>query len=216
MLLRKKAENLELSLIEISRNPLVELADELSGEADVRKKDEGDAGPFIGHLAEFLQDKEHALIGGLGVRAYVRERPTFDFDVMISPGHWTEMRKFLSRHGAEASGSVEQTYMYSFPDFKMGLDVRLAKSPLDQEAIQNTIARPFKKWKLQVVKADYLAAMKVKAYSERKEQPQGEQDKRDVLRLLAGKHARTSAVQSILKKHRPDLLPELEEILKAR
>lgn len=108
-----KRGDLETSLIEISRNPLVELADELSGEAEMRKKEEGDAGPFIERLVQFLQDKDHALIGGLGVRAHVRERPTLDFDAMIQGGHWGEMRA----EQVEYSLPVESAYLCTFRSF---------------------------------------------------------------------------------------------------
>src|SRR5262245_48332870 len=100
--------------------------------------------------------------------------------------------------------------MYAFAGFKMGLDVRLAKSPLDQEALLNYVERPFKRWKLRVVKPDSLVAMKLKAYSERRGSPQGDQDRRDVLHLVSGKHATDKRARSILKKHRPELISVLD------
>ncbi|MBI4566068.1 MAG: hypothetical protein HY716_15385 [Planctomycetes bacterium] len=208
--MKRSSADLEATLIEMGRHPLLDLADELSGEAEERMREEGDSGPFIERLAEFLQGKNHALIGGLGVRAYVRQRPTLDFDVMIDPKHWTEMRRFLVREGADSAGSVEDTYLFRFERFKLGLDVRLARSPLDQDALRNTEARPFKRWKLRIVKPNHLAAMKVKAFSERKGSPQGDQDRQDVLRLIETGKASRQGVRAVLKKHRPDLLAEFE------
>jgi hypothetical protein len=197
----------------MGRNSLIELADALSGEEEVRKREEGDSGPFLGRLAEFLENRVHGIIGGLGVRAYVRERPTMDFDVMIDSKEWASIKQFLVREGAELQGTLEETRMYTFQAFRMELDIRVAKSSLDQESLRHTKIRSYKKWKLRVVEPDYLAAMKVKAYSERKELPQGKQDRSDVRRLIDEKHARDRSIRTILKKHRPDLVPALDEIL---
>lgn len=206
--------SLEHSIYEMTRHPLLELADELSGEAELRRKEEGDAGPFIDRLAKFLQGKEHGIIGGLGVRAHIRLRPTDDFDIMIDTKHWNEMKEFVRQEGLEHEFSIESTHKYKVPATRMELDVRLAESPLDKEALQNVFERPYHGMPLRVVKANHLVAMKVKAYSERKEYPGGRQDRTDVLDLLKLGKADEQAVRAILKKHRPDLLPELDEILK--
>ena len=75
------------------------------------------------------------------------------------------------------------------------------------------LTRRFKKWMLHVVQPDFLAAMKVKAYSERADTQKGEQDRRDVQRLVAGPTTEAT-VRSILERHRPDLLEILDEILR--
>ncbi|MBI4612698.1 MAG: hypothetical protein HY720_03725 [Planctomycetes bacterium] len=213
LLEQAESGDLEASLIEMTRHPLLVLADELSGEAQMRREDEGDPGPFIERLVDFLQGRGHAIIGGLAVRAYVRIRPTNDFDVMMSPENWDAIRSFLAAEDAECSSSVEETYLYTFRSFKLDLDVRLARSPLDRAALDHTEARAYRGRTLAVVEANYLAAMKVKAYSERKELPKGEQDSKDVRRLIRANKADEKAVRAILARHRPDLLPELGEIL---
>lgn len=205
---------LERTLLEMSRNPLVQLADDLAGDAGARYGEEGDAGPFLDRLAEFLQGKDAAISGGVAVRAFVRERPTLDLDVMIDERHWSDMVRFLADQGAQSTGCIESTFMYAFADFRLDLDVRVAKTGLDREALQATLPRRFKKWKLQVVQPDFLAAMKVKAFAERSETAKGDQDRRDVQRLVAGPTTEP-AVRAILARHRPDLLATLEEILRA-
>ncbi len=205
---------LERTLLEMSRNPLIELADNLARDADIRSKEEGDAGPFLEALAEFLQGRQFAIIGGVAVRSYVRDRPTLDFDLMISDAEWPDLVRFLSEHGAESAGSVEDTFLYTFGDFKLDLDIRIARSDLDREALGAVVTRRFKKWILRVVKPDHLAAMKLKAHSERKGTRKGDRDRNDVLDLLAG-HASEAALRELLGRHRPDLIAVLEEVLRA-
>lgn len=177
--------------------------------------EEGDAGPFIERLVDFLQGKTHALIGGLAVRAYVRVRPTKDFDVMIDARHWTEMRSFLAREGAESVGAVEDTFLYTFPSFRMDVDVRLANTPLDREAVASVVERPYHGKTLRVVDPAHLATMKVKAFEERRGTPKGEQAA-DVRQLIGQKLADELDVRKVLERHRPDLLRVLDEILGAR
>ncbi len=205
---------MERTLLEMSRNPLIELADDLAGDSDVRLREEGDAGPFIERLAEFLQGKDSAILGGVAVRSYVRGRPTLDLDVMIDARHWQDMVRFLAEQGAQSTGCIENTFMYAFADFKLDLDVRIARTDLDREALQAVLTRRFKRWMLRVVQADFLAAMKVKACSERAGTEKGDQDRRDVQRLVAGPTSEP-AVRSILQRHRPDLLATLDGILQA-
>lgn len=57
------------------------------------------------------------------------------------------------------------------------------------------------------------AAMKVKAYSERKGQPEGDQDKKDVQGLVCVGSTSPEAIREILKRHRPDLASNLDKIL---
>lgn len=203
---------LERTLLEMSRHPLIELADSLASEGEVRFREEGDAGPFLESLAEFLQGKEAAIIGGVAVRAFVRGRPTMDLDVMIDERHWSEMASFLAKQGARSTGCIEDTLLYDFAEFRLDLEVRVAKSDLDRAALRTLLSRRSKQWMLHIVQPDYLAAMKVKAYGDRKGTAKGDQDRRDVQRLVAGPtHA--SAVRVILQTHRQDLLATLEEIL---
>ena len=124
-------------------------------------------------------------------------------------------RKFLADEGAEVAGSIEETYLYTFPWVKPDLDVRLARSPLHREALASVAEKPAGRGKkLNVVEPDHLVAMKVKAYSERKKLPKGEQDRKDIVQLIRQKLANEGTVRAILAKHRPDLAPELDEILK--
>lgn len=206
--------DLERSIVEMTYNPLVELADQLSGEAEVRKMEEGDAGPFLGRLIEFLGGVEHAVSGGLAMRTYLRERPTLDFDVLVSGAAWEAVKDFAGRENLDLISTAEDIYSYRIPGTKMEFDVLVARSPLWKDALAATIERTVFKKPVRVLKPDFLAAMKVNAYSERKGLPGGEADKQDIRRLIEKGLADEDALRDILRRHRPDLLPELDEVLR--
>jgi hypothetical protein len=110
-------------------------------------------------------------------------------------------------------GSTENTYHFNLKKLNLDLDVRVAKSSLDEAALAAAKPAKFQGRKLKIVLGKDLAAMKVKAYSERKNDPQGIVDRDDVRGLLRVGAATELEVRQMLKKHRPDLLPELDEIL---
>lgn len=208
--------DLERSIEEMSYHPLLALADELSGEADVRRREEGDPGPFLERLIAFLQGIEHAISGGLALRTYLRERPTLDFDVLVSESAWERVQAFVSREGLTPLSAAQDIYSFGVPGTRMGFDVLVARSPLWKASLVDTVDRRVFGKTVRVLKPNFLAAMKVKSYSERKELPAGEADKNDVRRLVEKGLAIPDAVREILRRHRPDLLAELDEILGSR
>lgn len=207
------ADRLARALTEMGRTPLLDLADEMSEESDRRRLEEGDPATFIEQFADFLQKRKHAFIGGIAVRTYLRQRPTDDLDVMVDASAWDDARRFVSSEHGESVGQVGETTTYEFPDFTMEVDIRVARSPLDIEALDGAVERPFKGRRLKVVHPNHLVAMKVRAFSERKQQPGGDQDRKDVRRLFTAALASEASVRDILERLRPDLVPELNELL---
>ncbi len=200
-------KHLELTLLEMSHNAVIELADRVAE----RPTREGDAGPFLERFAAFLQGETFALIGGVAVRAYLRDRPTMDLDVMIDEAHWDAMRRFLHQENADSTATVEDTYCYNIPGTELLLDVRLARSPLDRDALAHFVVGRYKRWQLRVVQPNHLVAMKVKAYAERKGTRKGRRDRDDILDLL-GDRASAEVVRDLLLAHRPDLVELFDRI----
>lgn len=173
-------------------------------------------GKFRDAFTESLVAKDHAFIGGVAVRSYgARETPTKDYDVMVDPKHLREITAFLEAQGAELKDSVEDTYHFRVETLKLDFDLRVARSPMDREALSKAKGATYAGRKLRIVTPDYLAAMKVKAFSERKGSEKGRLDAADVRGLVEVGATTEDAVRDILKRHRPDLLPELDGILRA-
>ena len=202
-----RPNHLEVTLLEMSHNVVIELADRVAE----RPTRESDAGPFLERFAAFLQGKTFALIGGVAVRAYLRDRPTMDLDVMIDEAHWDAMRRFLHDERADSTATVEDTYCYSIPGTELLLDVRLARSPLDRDALAHILVGRYKRWQLRVVQPNHLVAMKVKAYAERKGTRKGRRDRDDIVDLLADR-ASAEIVRELLVTHRPDLVELFDRI----
>jgi len=216
---RFRPVGLEEALSEMGPNHATDFADGLEIEG-YRRPEKGffplweSIGKFREALVDFLKDTTHAFIGGIAVRSYgAREAPTMDYDVMVDSGQLKALTTFLEKQGAVLKSTAEDIYMFRVEPLKFDFDLRVAKSPMDREALASTKGAGFEGRKLRIVTPDYLAAMKVKAYSERKESEKGRLDASDVRGLIEIGATDRKAVESILKKHRPDLLPELEEIL---
>jgi len=210
---------LEEALWEAGPNPVTDFADalECEGRYDMPpdEKDRWEAlGRFRDALTQFLAGKEAAFIGGVAVRTYGgRTTATVDFDFLVAPSLLKDVTSFLESEGAELKGTVESTYSFRVKPCALNVDVRLAQSALDQEALQTGGTSRFRGRQLGIVRPDFLAAMKVKAYSERKGQSEGDQDRKDVQGLVRVGSTSPEAIREILKRHRPDLVSELDEIL---
>jgi len=210
---------LDEALSEMGPNHATEFADALEIEGFPKPKGGHfplweSIGRFREALTDFLAGKDHAFIGGVAVRSYgAREAPTKDYDVMVDSRHLKEITSFLEGQGAALKGTVEDTYQFRVEHLKFDFDVRVATSPLDREALAAAKGATFSGRKLRIVQSDHLAAMKVKAYSERKGSVKGQLDASDVRGLIGVGATTEDAVRGALKKHRPDLLAELDEIL---
>ena len=88
----------------------------------------------------------------------------------------------------------------------------MADNPLYQEALSGAAGTTWRGKTLKMVGRDHLAAMKVKAYAERKDPGKRETDRRDVLGAVA-KGTDPETLREILKRTAPQFLPALEEIL---
>jgi len=211
---------LEQALWEAGPNAVTDFADALECEGryqmppDEKKQWEA-LGHFRDALTEFLVGKDAAFIGGVAVRTYGgRRTATVDFDFLVAPSLLKEVTSFLEAQGGTLKSTVESTYSFHVEPCRLDVDVRLAESALDKEALQTAGDSRFKGRKLRIVRPDFLAAMKVKAYSERKGQPEGDQDKKDIHGLIGVGSTSPEAIREILKRHRPDLASDLDEILR--
>ena len=181
--------------------------------ADKQKRWEA-LGRFRDDLTKFIERKNAAFIGGVAVRSYGgRTAATVDFDVLVVPKLFQGMKRFLEGNGATLSGTVENAFSFNLKGLDLDVEVRIAKGPLDEAALGGAKPAKFQGRKLKIVLAKALTAMKVKAYSERKNHPQGKVDRDDVRGLLRVGATTELEVRQMLKKYRPDLLSELEEIL---
>jgi hypothetical protein len=218
---RQVACGLEDALWEAGPNPITDFADALEFEGKPKmasdKEDRWKAlGKFREALTEYLSGKNAAFVGGVAVRSYGgRTGATLDMDILIDPKLLKETTRFLEKEGGSLTGSEENSYHFRIKDPDLDVDVRVAKGSLDEAALGGAKRACFQGRKLKIVLPGDLAAMKVKAYSERKETPQGKVDREDVLGLLRVGATTEQDVRRILKKYRPDLLPQFEEILNA-
>ncbi len=208
------------ALEEMGPNHLTDFADSLTIDGHP-KPQKGhfpmweDIGSFREAFTDFLGGIEHAFIGGVAARSHgARRTPTIDYDVLVPRKRLQETTAFLERLGGKLAGTVESTYTFRMEFLGFDVDVRVADSPLDREALQEAETADFKGRKLKIAAVNHLVAMKVKAYAGRKGGEGGEQDKRDVIGYLALPKASLESVRDILRRHRPDLLPELDEIRK--
>lgn len=205
--------------MEAGPNPITELADglEFEGKPSMppHKKSEWEAlGRFRDALTAFLAGKDAAFIGGTAVRSYGgRAGPTVDYDLLIAPELLKTVTKFLEEQTGRLEGSVENTCLFRITVCNIDVDVRVAKTPLDIEALSTAKRANFFGRRLKIVRPAHLAAMKVKAYSERKELKKGRMDRDDVRGLLECGATTATEIRDLLQCHRPDLLPALDEIL---
>ncbi len=164
-------------------------------------------GQFRDDVTSFLQAKDHAFVGGVAVRSYAaRSVPTKDYDVMIDPHHLQEFTRFLEGKGAKLMGTVEATYSFRIVPLEFDFDLRIAQSSLDREALSNGKTATYAGKKLGIVAPEVLAAMKVKAYSERKNTDEGKQDASDVRGLVKVGATTRERIRVLHEKHRPDRL----------
>ncbi len=213
------AVGLETALWESGPNHLTEFADTLEFEGKPQmpphKKEQWDAlGRFRDHLTLFLVGKKAAFIGGVAVRSYGgRVGATTDYDLLVEEGFLKPVTSFLLKETGDLKGSVEDTYLFHIASCALDIDIRVARSPLDKEALAKAKAATFMGRKLKVVRPAHLAAMKVKAFRERKEGKKGRLDREDVQGLVDSGATDVVEIQEVLKRRRPDLLSELDEIL---
>lgn len=210
---------LDRALWEAGPIPVTDFADALECEGKYtmppKEREQWEAlGRFRDALTTFLEDKNVAFIGGVAVRTYGgRLTPTVDFDLLVERSFLKDITAFLEAQGGVLQGTVENTYSFFLEPCALDFDLRVAESALDKEELATANPAPFKGRRLQIVRAGLLAAMKVKACRERKDQPEGVQDRDDVRGLIRSGATTEFEIREILTRFRPDLLRELEEIL---
>ncbi len=207
------------ALAEMGPNELTELADEL--QIDGFDRPAGgffpmwqSIGAFRDDLVHFLSGKRHAFIGGVAARSYgAREGPTFDYDIMIATDVLQDVNAFLEKNGAVLKGTVEDTCMYRVTSLAFDVDVRVARSGLDRAALDAAKPATYRDTRLGIVMPVHLAAMKVKAFSERADSDKGRNDRLDIIGLIRTGATTEEAIRDVLQAHRPDLLTTLERML---
>lgn len=226
--LRRSVESCPMGLAEalseMGPNHATEFADALAIEG-VEKPIDGvhrvteSLGRFRDALVDFLQVKAHAFAGGVAVRSYgARVTPTNDYDFLIDPAQLSDVMAFMEGQRAVLQGVSEDTFLFTlkFETLIFHVDVLAARSPLHREVLEKAKAAFYAGRKLRIATPDCLAAMKVKAYHERLDEDKRRTDRADVVGLLTTRQASESGIRDILKRHRPDLLPVLDEILASK
>ncbi len=214
------AVGLDRALWEAGPNPVSDFADALEFDGRYvmppQEKAEWEAlGRFREDLTRFLAGRNAAFIGGIAVRSYGgRAGPTTDFDLLIDEDLLKPMTAFLESQGAGLAGTVENTYAFLVKPCSTDFDVRVARTALDAVALSTAKPATFSGRALKIVLPAPLAAMKVKAYADRKGTESGQRDRADVRGLIACGSTSPDAVRDVLARHSPLLLPALEEILK--
>jgi len=216
---RQVEVGLEGALWEMGPNDLTEFADGLQFEGKPMtppgSQEAWEArGRFRDALTAFLSGKNVAFIGGVAVRSYgARIEPTKDYDILVDPGLLKDVTAFLESLGGHLDSNEDETYFFFFRDAWFHLDVSVAWNPLYREALDTAKKAVFQGRDLKIVLPTPLGAMKVKAYSERKDLKKKELDGSDVRGLLSVGATTEEEIRGLLAKHRPDLLPALAEIL---
>jgi hypothetical protein len=217
------APDLEETLSEMGPNHATEFADALAIEG-VETSDRTfhmtweSLGKFRESFTDFLTGIRHAFVGGVAVRSYkARLEPTLDYDVMVDAAEMPRVMAFMEKNGVQWTGMAEDGATHFFVLRLHGrlfhVDVREAKTALDREALDGARPASYGERKLRILEAGHLAALKIEAYAARKDTPKGRLDAQDVAGLLSVGAATEAAVRDILRRHRPELMKELDEIL---
>lgn len=209
---------LEQALDEMGPNHLTEFADAL--EIEGHPKPPGGhfpmweaIGTFRQQLADFMVGRDAAFAGGVMVRSYgARLGPTFDYDVLTALDHLKELWKFLEDRDFEYVGSWESVDKLRHREMRLDVDILIADNPLYKEALATARPASWQGRKLKIVEKDHGAAMKVKAYAERRDEEKKKLDAHDFAGLLK-QGADVEQVRDILQRLAPKFLPALEEIL---
>jgi hypothetical protein len=222
---RQVAVGLEGALWESGPNHLTDFADALQFEGKPAMSPENSArwealGRFREALTLFLAGKNAAFIGGVAVRSYggslrLPMRPTGDYDLLIDDELLKQMTKFLEGQGGVLDSTDEDTYFFYLKPADLHIDVRTARQPFDRLALSRAKGATFEERKLKIVIPPVLAAMKVKAWSERRDLEKKAIDANDVRGLIGRRIALESEVRDLLLKYYPDLVANLDEILKS-
>ncbi|MBI5740694.1 MAG: nucleotidyltransferase [Nitrospirae bacterium] len=148
--------------------------------------------------------KGYALIGGLSVSVWKAPRGTRDIDLLVSldpPEHINKFCKALEAEGLDPEvlkGGVGDPvpYLIKLSHKGVPVDIIVSTRKWEDEAISNAAAIDFQGVKIQVVSAEYLIAIKLKAG--------GPMDLLDAHELLQIEDLDMARVESLAKRLRVD------------
>ncbi len=216
---------LESTLASMGPNELTDFALALEIEGVEKPDDSSRAlearGGLRRALTSFLPEKNHAFIGGIAALSYgARVGMTEDYDLLIGRDLLKDLTRLLEAQGAELMRTEPDIYFFHIKAAKLWIDVIVATSSLEIEALASVKTARYEGRRLRIVSPPHRAAMRVKAYAERPRRPAPfggppkiELDRQDILGLLRRKMIDPAAVRDVLRKHQPDLVPVFEGIL---
>lgn len=160
-------------------------------------------------IVRALDGVEFAVIGGLGVRAYVQQRTTDDIDVILRGDDYSEASRRILDLGFETDGLVDlggdQFIKYASPS-GVDLDVMLALKAYQQEAISNAARMEFPGGGVRVVSPEYLILFKLDAM-------RGfDSDESDVRALIRAGVVDVNRVEALVEEHLPYLLDDFRSL----
>ena len=210
---------LDQALWEAGPNPVTDFADalEFEGKPELPAKARAEweaLRRFRDDLTKFLIRRNAAFIGGVAVRSFGgRVTATIEYEVLVQERLLKPITSFLESQGATLKSTVEDTYTFRVTPCAIDFDVRVARNPLDREALAKAKRASFQRRPLKVVRPAWLAAMKIKAYAGRKGTKKGNQDREDFLGLIDSGSTTLDEVKVVLGRHWPDFLDLLHTIL---
>jgi hypothetical protein len=133
-------ESVKRAFTEMSDNALVRFADAISLREIHNKKDPLE---LIEKVIYHLQGKKFAITDSTAIRAYIHKRPEQKLDILIEENIWDGLKEFFSTLNAELIGD-NNVFMVTVPSYDLVINVIIARSQLNKDALQNVISIPYK------------------------------------------------------------------------
>ena len=131
---------------------------------------------FVHELLE-TNNKDHALIGGLGLACYGSTRATVDLDLLIFEEDKDEVKSLLIQNGFNIDNENQEVIQFSGLGF---VDLLIARRPISKNILK--MANPNGPEGISFVRAEDLIGLKIQAY--KNDQSREYQDKADIQFLI--------------------------------
>lgn len=131
---------------------------------------------FVHELLE-SNEKDHALIGGLGLACYGSTRATVDMDLLIYEEDKEEIKDLLLQNGFNIDNENQEVIQFSGLGY---VNLLIARRPISKNIVK--MANPNGPEGISFVRAEDLIGLKIQAY--KNDQSREYQDKADILFLI--------------------------------
>ena len=129
------------------------------------------------HNLLLSNNKEHALIGGLGLACYGSTRATVDIDLLIFEGDKEEIKEIMIGNGFKVDNETEEVVQFSGLGY---VDLLIARRPISKNILK--MANTNGPEGIKFVRAEDLIGLKIQAY--KNDQNREFQDKADIQFLI--------------------------------